>query len=374
MEKVDEELESSGFQFQYIEEAVVEIYKVTDIEASSWVELPTNYKNSQSIINIKNNDNLFFLWSILAYLFPVSENKNRTSNYSMHMHKLNLDNLEFSIKVKDIPKFERKNRLNINVFELTKNILSPIYINNNYNEPQIDLLLYENHYCLLTTLHWLINKNSHMQHVCRRCLTAFSSQPVLIDHIERCIYQKPTNIKFSYKDHLKFEDHYMKISSPIRVYADFECIIQPQNDPNETNILFKQIPIAVRFYIISPSGNQYSSYFGIDCVKWFVNQMLKLHYEASEYFKTNIPIEISPEEEKQFQESNLCWLCEKPFNSDADKVRDCDNLTGKYRGAAHSMCKINCKQTNETKKHCVIIGGKVTGFYRFLKGFYGLSE
>ena len=36
----DEELEASGFQFQYIEEAVVEIYKVTDIKASSWVELP----------------------------------------------------------------------------------------------------------------------------------------------------------------------------------------------------------------------------------------------------------------------------------------------------------------------------------------------
>ena len=30
----------------------------------------------------------------------------------------------------------------------------------------------------------------------------------------------------------------------------------------------------------------------------------------------------------------------------------------------------------ETKKHCVfaLIGGKVTGFYRFLKGFYGLSD
>ena len=31
---------------------------------------------------------------------------------------------------------------------------------------------------------------------------------------------------------------------------------------------------------------------------------------------------------------------------------------------------------DETKKHCVfaLIGGKVTGFYRFLKGFYGLAE
>ena len=345
----DEELEGSGFQFQYIEEAVIDIYKISDIKASSWVELPPNYKNSKSIINIKNEDNLCFLWCILAYLFPVIEHKNRTSNYSMHINKLNLDNLEFPMKVKDIPKFERKNNLNINVFELTNNILSPIYINNNYNEPQIDLLLYENHYCLITKLHSLLNKDSHMQHVCRRCLTAFISQHVLIDHIERCIYQKPTNIKFSYKDHLKFEDHYMKIPVSIRIYADFECINQYQNDSNQINILFKQIPIAVGFYLISPSGNQYSSYFGIDCVKWFVNQMLKLNYEASKYFKTIIPVEMSPEEEKQFQESNLCWLCEKPFeesvNLDNYKVIDYNHITGKYRGTAHNICKINCKQT-----------------------------
>ena len=77
---------------------------------------------------------------------------------------------------------------------------------------------------------------------------------------------------------------------------------------------------------------------------------------------------MSPEEEKQFQESNFCWLCEKPFsfsvdlekscekpfNSNADKVRDReanrmlvrdhDHLTGKYREAAHNICNINCKQ------------------------------
>ena len=50
-----------------------------------------------------------------------------------------------------------------------------------------------------------------MNHICRRRLTAFSSQPVPIDHIDRCQKQKATNIAFSWKDHLKFEDHYKKI-------------------------------------------------------------------------------------------------------------------------------------------------------------------
>ena len=84
----------------------------------------------------------------------------------------------------------------------------------------------------LTQLHCLRNKDTHMQHLCRRCLTTFSSQLVLIDHIDRCQKQKPTNITFSYKNHIKFEDYHMRVPVPIRVYADFEHINQPQKNHN----------------------------------------------------------------------------------------------------------------------------------------------
>ena len=197
MQKIDDEqLEGSGFQFQEIEEVSSEIYKVRDIQASSYIELPGKHKDSKSIINIKNNDQYCFLWCILAYLYPVEDHKDRTSKYLMHENKLNLKGLEFPMKVKDIPKFERLNKLNIrgldiNVFELTGNVSTPIYINENYKQPQIDLLLYKNHYCLITKLHCLINKDSHMKHVCRRCFTAFYSNDVLNNHIERCINQQP---------------------------------------------------------------------------------------------------------------------------------------------------------------------------------------
>ena len=61
-------------------------------------------------------------------------------------------------------------------------------------------------------------------------------QLVLFDHIDRCQIQKPTNIAFSYEDHLKFEDHHMKVPVPIGVYAGFECFNQPQNDPKNPNM------------------------------------------------------------------------------------------------------------------------------------------
>ena len=49
----DEQLEGSGFGFQEIEEVILEIYKVLDIQASSYIDLPLKYKKNQSIINIK---------------------------------------------------------------------------------------------------------------------------------------------------------------------------------------------------------------------------------------------------------------------------------------------------------------------------------
>ena len=93
---------------------------------------------------------------------------------------------------------------------------------------------------------------------------------------------------------------------PNRVYADFECNNQPANestgDPNgdptrnDQKVLFKQIPIAVGFYLISPLGNQYYSYFGDDCVTSFVNEMLIVF--ASKYFETDLELEMTPQEEE----------------------------------------------------------------------------
>ena len=133
MQKLDDEqLEGSGFVLNGIGNVILEKYKVNDIQASSYIELPENYKNNKSIINIKNDNQYCFLWCIMAYLYPVEDNKRRTSNYSMHLNKLNLKGLEFPMKDKDIPKFENLNILNVNVFELTGTVLTPIHNNKNY--------------------------------------------------------------------------------------------------------------------------------------------------------------------------------------------------------------------------------------------------
>ena len=103
----------------------------------------------------------------------------------------------------------------------------------------------------------------------------------------------------------------MKTDLPIRVYAGFECLNIPIQ---QNNISFKQVPIAVGYYIVTPWENKYYSYFGFDCVKWFVNEMLILEQIASNYFETDMPLLMTEEDEKHFNETNICWLCEQPIN------------------------------------------------------------
>ena len=56
--------------------------------------------------------------------------------------------------------------------------------------------------------------------------------------------------------------------------------------------------------------------------------------DANNYFETNVPLQITPQEELQIQEAKVCWLCEEPFSQ--------DHLSGHYRGQAHNKCNLYC--------------------------------
>ena len=146
------------------------------------------------------------------------------SHYENHFHELNQGDIQFPMKIKDIPTFERLNNLNINVFELSANdkTLSPKCVNKNYYDEQIDLLLYENYYCLITNLHNFCRNNEHYTHLYRRCLITYGEQTKLEEHMLKCIEQKLCNISYMQPNQrIKFNDWYMKIDPPTWIAADF---------------------------------------------------------------------------------------------------------------------------------------------------------
>ena len=56
----------------------------------------------------------------------------------------------------------------------------------------------------------------------------------------------------------------------------------------------------------------------------YCKKMIKKHFNKN--------LIISAEEER-FQLTNSCWIYDKLFNVEDDKVRDHCHITGKYRGA-----------------------------------------
>ena len=47
---------------------------------------------------------------------------------------------------------------------------------------------------------------------------------------------------------------------------------------------------------------------------------------------------------KDFNESTKCWICQKEFKEDDEKVRDHCHFTGRFRGAAHNSCNLQFRK------------------------------
>ena len=348
------------------------MFEYHDIRASSSCKLPKPFCNSKSIVNIQNNDNYCFLWSILAHKYKVDNHREKVSHYENHFHELNQGDIQFPMKIKDIPTFERLNSLNINVFELSANdkTFSPKYINKNYYDEQIDLLLYENHYCLITNLHNFCKNNEHYSYLCRRCLNTYGDESKLEEHMLRCIEQKVCNISYMQPNQkIKFNDWYMKIDPPMWIAADFESMNIPINDNNNdnnnnndnvnngvTDKLFINEPVAIGYNIVKKSDYDNLNlekdgcikYFGEDCVEWFINEMLEIESYMKNYFKNELEIILDTIPKNLDQ--TTCWLCEKEFKLKDVKenpvVKDHCHLTGKFGGLANNNCNLNARKAH----------------------------
>ena len=52
---------------------------------------------------------------------------------------------------------------------------------------------------------------------------------------------------------------------------------------------------------------------------------------------------MTKEDNEDFENSSECWIYDNNYIDGDDKVRDCCQITGKYRGSAHRDCNINVK-------------------------------
>jgi hypothetical protein len=354
-----------------IESHYVNIAMYKPLAGSSYMKLPDDISNSMcGLINMKNDDNMCFVWSHVRHLRPKAR-RATTITVKDREFELSLDYevTEFPVKISDIDKIERKNKINISVFGYKgRKQFYPIRISKSEHEDHMELLLLSDgegnlHYVLIKDVNRMLNsvsKHGHKQHFCLHCLHSCVSEEVLERHRETCLQVNGVQATKRPKEgtKIKFKNHRNSMPVPFVIYADFESILVPEekNDKSESSVDKSstnryQTHQACSFglktvchYDDKYSG-EYKSYVGKDAAFVFLKTILKesfrcRHLVDSIFEKKMV---ITPEQEVEFQATKDCSICGKELGE--DRVRDHDHVTGMYRGAAHNICNLKYRIT-----------------------------
>ena len=105
-----QEMKDSGWRFDKIISMTKYFYKTQELSGSNYVKLPLR---SNAILNIQNEDKFCFIWSFLAYIFPVFNNPHRVSNYTKYFNELIIEGFDFTngFIASNVKKIEKLNKL-----------------------------------------------------------------------------------------------------------------------------------------------------------------------------------------------------------------------------------------------------------------------
>ena len=124
---------ASGAKIDRVMRIVLMLSHYNPMKGSSYFELPHKIKNTKACINIKNEDDECFKYSIQCGFYEVYKNEHpeKIYHYKKIEDKLDWSMLSFPFKLNDIDKFEKKNNISITVTGLNKKIILFLYIKQN---------------------------------------------------------------------------------------------------------------------------------------------------------------------------------------------------------------------------------------------------
>jgi hypothetical protein len=400
--------EGSGWEVETVETLWLNIAKYQPLRGGSYIDLPKVLKNKKVIINVKNKDDNCLRWALRSALFPASDHSDRPSKYPTN-DGLNFNGIEAPTPSNQIKKVEKMNNLAINLFGWEKGAVIPIETSKQpYNMQRINLMLIskteedeiKTHYTWIKNFNGLLynqTKHKEKKHFCDRCMTGYSRHDLLEDHKIECRGngERPIHIVMPTKDKstLKFEKYQNQMKVPYVIYADFEALTTKIDEHAGLHTKRTQVHEACGFsyVVVRSDGESYGPgfYRGPDAVDVFLDNLGKCETKILEILSNPIPMEITNEEQKEYDKATTCWICnneiiytnkkvcmnqqavhkrckntkefewikleneEKYYKAtkcaickgafSSYKVRDHDHLTGKYRGAAHNDCNLKLR-------------------------------
>ena len=228
--------EGSGWVIDRIDSHYINVTLYKPLNGSSYIELPKELRNSKKgLINMKNEDEECFRWCHIRHLNPQTKYPERIKKEDKKMiNELNYEGIEFPVSQKHYNKVEKQNSIRINVFGYEDGQPFPIHISKETFKDQMNLLLItkdeKKHYVLIKDFNAFMysqSKYKERKHFCMYCLQCFSSERVLVKHVNNCLTingAQAINMPKQGENILKFNNFHKQLPVPFVIYADFEAI------------------------------------------------------------------------------------------------------------------------------------------------------
>ena len=383
VDEIEEEMQKtreavgSGWRFEKVIKLVLHTTRWEPLYGSSYMPLDPYLANKKALINMQNEDDKCFMWSVLRVLYPKDNHPERIDkDLKSKQDSINMEGIRYPVSLRAIDRFEHLNpNISISILGYNKeDLVHPIRISKYTGcDHDITLLLLKEavkgengkieektHYTLVKNRSALIasqiNNHEHKRHFCLNCFNSFNSPETLETHKEYCYKNESVKILMPQQGtFLRFKNFLHSEKAPFAVYADFESLIKPMDicdpDPNKsyTKKYQKHKPISFSYYISSsidgvfkPILRKYTKTKPEDAdpmdvfIKWLEEDVKAIaNIEEKEMIFTE-------EDRKQFNKASDCWICREYLGN--DRVRDHCHYTGRYRGPAHNSCNLKYRK------------------------------
>ena len=383
VEEIEEEIqkvqnaEGSGWMFLKVKKLVLHTTRWEPLNGSSYIPLHPYLANKKCLINMQNEDDKCFMWSVLRAIHPKDTNPQRIDNdLKSKQNSINMKGIHYPVDLKAIDRFETQNpNISISVVGYNKvDLVHPIRISK-YTGCDHDIVLLllkeavkgengkieeKTHYTLVKNKSALIasqiNNHGHKRHFCLNCFNSFNTPETLETHKEYCYENESVKTLMPPPGtYLRFKNFHHSEKAPFVIYADFESLIKSMDncDPNPNKSYTKKIqkhePISFTYYIIFSINGVYKPILrkytktkeedadAIDVfIKWLEGDVKDI---ANIKPKQMI---FTEEDRKQFNKASDCWICGESLGN--DRVRDHCHFTGRYRGPAHNSCNLKYRK------------------------------
>ena len=196
----------SNWRFERVLSLDIHFTDFIPLRGSTFIPLPKKIRDKKAVINMKNDDDQCFKWSVTRARHPVEKNSERiTKELKDQSERLDWSGLKFPVKLDQIVIFEKFNpSISINVFGFEGDVY-PLRLSKTKSERSererseseqiVNLLLISDgekqHYCLIKSLSRLLSSqvsgHKESKSFCLNCLNHFPNEKKFKIHEEYCL-------------------------------------------------------------------------------------------------------------------------------------------------------------------------------------------